>query len=326
MKENDARINALWIDDLPSDPGSDNSFEDLAAEVGIDIVNATNVEEGIRFLQNPSYQFDAIILDINCYRNSDEGAVTESSALSYAIQQLKEIKCNIPYFVYSALGEGGVTAVDIVIPEVNPWDNRKIYHKTKTKDRNDLFDAIKKAVENKEEFNIKQQFADAFGVINNGTLIGLVKSFKSPYFNNDTQFPHKIREAIEEVANKFASLGLITFSQDSNNHSKELSTFLGAKDSSPEGRRIGNKIVPSYIQRCLHMLSECANEGSHSYDDEIKTYKLPFLMEQGRAQYVNRILFFEMMQVLAWCKQLPLDNIEWKTKWINYFEEIRTTR
>lgn len=323
MGNDNLYINALWIDDLRCDPNSDEFFEDLADAQGINIVNVTNVDDGITKLQNPSLSFDAIILDINCYKHNSKDEVIDMDALTYALNRLKDIGCTIPHFVYSALGSAGNTVVNLVIPEINPWDNRKIYHKTK--DRNDLFEAIKKAVANSEDIQIKMQFSDAFGFIDDGKLLNIVKSARKKSFNNDSFFPKSIREPLEDIAHKFESLDMIVLNKYKNNHSKDFSEYLGSNNRY-EDLKIGNKFVPSYILRSLHMLSECSNEASHEYSKGVENYKIPFHLQSGKAPYLNHILFFELMQVLVWCNSLPLNDEKWRNEWKEYFNQIKSSK
>lgn len=120
------------------------------------------------YLDNPDYHFDAIILDINCYLFDTKGA-THQSALSYTIGELFKRNIETPYFIYSALDTRGIEIVETVIPKINPWDDRKIYHKPK--DVNALFEAINKAVKNSEDIQIKIRYKDAFGVVTDAALL-----------------------------------------------------------------------------------------------------------------------------------------------------------
>lgn len=315
-------INVLWIDDLEDQIDGGESFMARAeTKHNIIITNQPSVDDGINALRNPAEHYDAIILDINCRRNKERDGVVTYKSLSYAIQKLSEYRINVPYFVYSALAELGPTLVDVVITEDRFYDTISLYNKPA--DRELLFESIKRVVGEWPDFKIKRKYSDSFGIVPDGKLLELLKLIETDGFENNSDVPKMIRPLLENLAHFFAKHNLVklnyskTLDLDGDgiskyNHSKDLSFALG-KDKS-------NKYVPTYIQRTLHFLSECANEGCHSYNEIDAPYKIPYLLENGYAKYLNLHMIFGLLNVLAWANTLPFESNSFIEQWREYFK------
>lgn len=315
-------INVLWIDDLEDQIDGGESFMTLAeTKHNIIITNRKSVDEGIDELLNPSEHYDAIILDINCRRNKVTDGVVTYKSLSYAIQMLSQHHIDIPYFVYSALAEFGPTLVDVVVTQERIYDSISLYNKPK--DRDLLFESIKRVVSEWPDFQIKKQYANSFGIVPDGKLISLLRLIGNDGFENDSEIPKMIRPLLEKLAHHFAKHNMVNLNYkktpnldgdgvSKHNHSKDLSVAL-AKDRD-------NKYVPTYIQRTLHFLSECANEGCHCYSDYDAPYKLPYLIENGHARYLNMHMVFGLLNVLNWANSIPFESESFVAQWRDYFK------
>jgi hypothetical protein len=310
-------IKVLWIDDLEDQPDGGESFMTLAeTRHGILIDNCLTVDDGIRVLQNPTEHYDAIILDINCRRNKEVDGVVSYKSLSYAIQQLSKHNIDTPYFVYSALAEYGPTLVNIVVTEERTYDTTALYNKPA--DRELLFESIKRVVSNWDEFQLKKQYAEAFGIVPDGKLIELLKLLKTDGFETNTNIPKLIRPILEDLAHHFADHKLIVLNNkkienldgdeiSKSNHSKDLSLALS--------RDKNNRHVPSYVQRTIHFLSECSNEGCHSYKSEDAQFKIPYLIANGYAKYLNMHMVLGLLNLLVWANSLPFDSTDFASQW-----------
>lgn len=319
-------INALWIDDLPSDPNSDEFFTDEALIAGIDITNAVTVNAGMALIDNINNHFDAIILDINCFWRDSETEIPHHSALFYAIQELRTRNLDIPYFVYSALDADGIKIVESIIREVNPWDTRLIYHKPR--DRKLLFEAIKEAVRNSEDYRIRSRYNEAFGIVSDAGLLDLLKEFEQDESGRRLSVIRKIRPLFEELATYLHNEGLVRLDdakkiQDkdrSANIIKDCSAYIDLED----WRR---KFIPTHIKRLFHFVSQCANESEHYYgnmdikDEEVKN-KLTNMLPAGQSPYLNRLMVFGFLEILTWVNRLPVKDEGWKESWRNHFNML----
>lgn len=321
-------IKVLWIDDLEDQPDGGESFMTRAeTKHNILITNRQTVDEGIAMLRNPSEHYDALILDINCRRNKEQDGVVTYKSLSYAIQKLSEYRLNLPYFVYSALAEVGPTLVDVVVTQDRNYDAKSLYNKPA--DRELLFESIRRVVGEWTDFKLKSKYADAFGIVPDGKLLELLKLIEADDFENNSFVPKMIRPLLEDLAHCFAKHNMVKLNYKKipnldgdgvpkHNHSKDLSFAFG-KDKD-------NKYVPTYVQRTLHFLSDCANEGMHSYSDMEALYKIPYLLEKGRAKYLNKLMILGLLNVLAWANTLPFDSEPYKEQWREYFNINEKTK
>ena len=319
-------INALWIDDLPSDPNSDEFFTDEALIAGIDITNAVTVDAGMALIDNVNNHFDAIILDINCYWRDAETEIPHHSALFYAIQEIRTRNLDIPYFVYSALDADGIKIVESMIREVNPWDSRLMYHKPR--DRKLLFEAIKEAVRNSQDYRIRSRYNDAFGIVSDAGLLDLLKEFEQDESGRRLSVIRKIRPLFEELATYLHNEGLVRLDDAKKIQDKDRSTNI-IKDCSAyidleDWRR---KFIPTHIKRLFHFVSQCANESEHYYgsmdikDEEVKN-KLTNMLPAGQSPYLNRLMVFGFLEILTWVNRLPVKDESWKESWRNHFNML----
>lgn len=327
-------IDALWIDDRSMLQEDGHLFAALAKKSGIAITNAVTVDEGMAYLYNPRYHFDAIILDINCYLHNVSEEAPDQSALSYARDEI--IKRNhlrnidTPYFIYSALDTRGIDIVNLVVPKINPWDNRKIYHKPK--DVNALFEAINEAVKNSEDYQIKNRYKDAFGVVSDAGLLDLLKEFEKDESVRNLSVTRKIRPLFEELATYLHNTGLVRLDEAlkiqekdrSANIIKDCSAYIDLED----WRR---KYVPTHIKRLFHFVSQCANESEHYYGsldikEEAVENKLTNMLPIGDAPYLNKLMVYGFLEILAWVNRLPIKDEPWKESWRSHFKKLAESK
>ena len=322
-------INVLWIDDLGSHTDNEDYFEDVAEDYGIKIVNVPTVDDGMRLIDDNSMIFDAMILDINCYLHDKDREVPQSTALNYAIQEIckRKIYRKIPYFIYSAMDAEGIKVVNIVVPEINPWDNRKLYHKPK--DSRDLFEAIKTAVAKQENYQLREHYRRAFGIISDVELLNVIKNSKNSDFDTDHEFLWKCRKCMEQVVYFLNKNGLIDLEYasevvdmpGSSNHVKVCSEFFNLEDKA-------KKFIPTHIKRLFFLFSSCANESSHSHRDchrEPSEFKTPNLIESNKAPYLNQTCFYGLLTILGWVKGIMAkikNDSEYLTKWQQHFNSL----
>ena len=68
------------------------------------------------------------------------------------------------------------------------------------------------------------------------------------------------------------------------------------------GQRYMEELVPVYIQRAIHTCVDITNPGSHrsKTDADVK---------DGNAPYLIRSLIYNMLDILYWCKDLPIKSM-----------------
>lgn len=294
--EEDIFYNVLWIDDQPNE-----AFQDYAYNSHINIISKTCVKDGLEYIRDQNNIVDAIILDANCIISTDESEVPNINSLQYAITNLYSLNSNIPWFVYTGGSYAGKEALTYIIPktEYRPWDDRVYYNKPK--DREILFENIKKAVQNREETCIRHKFQDVCNIYPNTDLIELLveNEYQHDSMATDATIPNRIRGIIEWIMYFCYDRGVLGIPFNGTNIG-ECSKFLGQKQLW--------KYVPSYIQRLLHFLVVYANAGSHQFenhDDEITGESIKTDILNGNAKYVNETAVSALLNVLKWCNTLP---------------------
>ncbi len=293
-------IRTLWIDDKP-----DQGFISLARKSGMDITVKTNVNDGLASLEDRGFSFDAVILDANCVTTGEFGEVPEVSALTYAIGEVNRRHIDIPWFVFSGEGFEGDNSLEYIVPKNRPWDDRAFYRKSDQAD--ELLAAIKKAVGQYTRTRIKIKYADACNVYQEQDFIDLLAAFDGADddFDHDTGIPNTIRGIMDWVCFNFFS----EIFEGSN--IGECSRIIG------NGRL--SHIIPVYVQRSFHLLSEYANAGSHRYEqyfgEKPFAYKrriniaesLRSDISDGTAPYLNRLATLSLLTLLSWCYRLRED-------------------
>lgn len=299
--EEKIRLNVLWVDDMPTE-----NFMNEAYEYDLNITPATSIKSGLALLNDKSKVWDAIILDANSKLTDDDQEQPSLKALKEAINQLVHMRTNIPWFVYTGGDYEGVEHLEYMIKE-RAYDDRLYYEKPKQ--RFDLFDNIKKAVENNEVYLIRQKFTSVCNFYNDSNLVELLLEQEKEEFETDTTVPNRIRQVIEWIMRYFDGHGLL------------LVPFTGTNIADCS-RSLGNipQIVPIHVARSMHFCVEVCNNGSHA--DEIAAN-----IVSGDAPYLNRSLILNLLNILHWCPSLQKYEVEeLKKKVAQYQQETKEKR
>lgn len=299
---NELKLEVLWIDDEPTE-----AFKDEAFDEGINITNCSCVDEGIKELKNTSKVWDAIILDANCKITGNE-VEPDISALYKAIKHLLKADVSIPWFVYTAKSmDWSDNLRNLISDDSRVWDDRDFYHKPTQ--RYELFDNIKRAVENKESYLIRQKYAEICSFYNGSDLVELLLNYGSNDFDLDSSVPNRVRHIIEWVMRYFDDRGLLPIPFTGTNIG-QCSFSLGEIP----------QIVPIHVARSMHFCVEVCNNGSHA--DEITAN-----IVCGEAPYLNKSLLLNLLNILHWCPTLQrYEKEELKKKVIQYQQETRAEK
>ena len=298
-------IKVLWIDDNPTEF---SEFLDDAYDVGLDINVCKTVMAGLAELEDRNKIYEAIILDANCKIDDDEREVPQLAALSHAIAGIYARGINLPWFVYTGGAYEGKEALEHIIPQqYRNWDEQQWYNKPDQE--GELFDAIKKAVREREITKLKEAHPEAFKICPSQDLVNLLQRINEKEFERDERIPNIIRNIAEKICFFLRDNGIYPEEFKSSNRVKECSIFFTADKNST--------YVPIYIQRMFHFLSEYANEGSHPSDPR-ESSKIREDLSSGKAKYLNRIGVYALLTIFQWCDSFPIGNEE-KMKPIHIF-------
>lgn len=210
---------------------------------------------------------------------------------------------DIPWFVYTGGDYEGVEHLEYIIKE-RDYDDRLFYEKPKQ--RYDLYEKIKSVVAVRDEFMVKQKYADVCSFYKDHDLIELLKKYESEGFDTDKNVPHSVRLIIEWVMRYLEGVGLLPIAFTGTNIAK-CSSSLG---DIPQ-------LVPIHVARSMHFCVEVCNNGSHS--DEIISY-----IVSGETPYLNKSIILNLLNILQWCPTLQrYEKEELKKKVIQYQQETK---
>lgn len=291
------KLEVLWIDDEPND-----AFIDAAIEEGINITNCVCVEDGIKLLKDNSRVWDAIILDANC-KISGKEIEPEISALYRAIRFLYKENISIPWFVYTAKGiEWSESLKNLINDESRIWDDRDYYEKPSQ--RYELFENIKKAVDNSQAYLVRQKYAPVCNFYKEYDLVELLMEYNSDDFDTDTSVPNRVRQIMEWVMRYLECKGLLPIPFTGANIAK-CSVVLGDI----------HQLVPIQVARSMHFCVDICNDGSH--DMEVSAN-----IVSGDAPYLNKSLVLNLLNILHWCPSIEKYEKEELKKKVDYFMQI----
>lgn len=294
--EEDVRLNVLWVDDQPKE-----DFMNEAFEYGLDITPAPNVNSGLDALRDKSKVWDAIILDANCKITDDEQEQPSLKALKEAINQLVHMRTEIPWFVYTGGDYEGVEHLEYMIKE-RSYDDRLYYEKPKQ--RYELYENIKKAVDNSQAYLVRQNNAVVCNFYKEYDLVELLMHYKNDDFDTDSSVPNRVRQIIEWVMRYLEDKGLLPVPFVGSNIAK---CSMALSDI--------HQLVPIQVARSLHFCVDICNDGSH--DMEVSAN-----IVSGDAPYLNKSLILNLLNILHWCPSIEkYDKEELKNK-VAYYLQI----
>lgn len=299
--EGKVNLQVLWVDDMPSD-----AFINEAFKYGLSLTVCTSVNGGIQLLKDKSKVWDAIILDANCKLTDNEQEQPSLKALKEAMNQLIHMRTDIPWFVYTGGDYEGVEHLEYMIKE-RSYDDRLYYEKPKQ--RYELFDNVKKAVEANSSYIIRQKHLAVCSFYTDADLVDLLLKQDNEDFDTDTSIPNRVRQIIEWIMRYFDGRGLLSIPFTGTNIAK-CSSSLGEIP----------QLVPIHVARSMHFCVEVCNNGSHG--DEIIAN-----IAGGEAPYLNKSLILNLLNILQWCPSLKrYEKEELKKKVAQYQQETREKR
>ncbi len=276
--EEQMKLNVLWVDDMPTD-----EFMNEAYENGLSITAATSVRTGLSLLNDKSKVWDAIILDANCKLTDDEQEQPSLKALKEAISQLVHMRTDIPWFVYTGGDYEGVEHLEFMIKE-RPYDDRLYYEKPKQ--RYELYDNIKKAVDSSEAYRVRQKHALVCNFYTDYDLVELLINSNKDNFVTDTTVPGTVRKIIERIFRHLDTIGLLPVDFEQTN----LAACSKSLEEIPQ-------IVPIHVIRSMHFCVDVCNPGAHASSVHAD-------IASNVAPYLNKSILLNLLNILYWCPSI----------------------
>ncbi|GAB3307899.1 hypothetical protein GCM10027348_39340 [Hymenobacter tenuis] len=315
----------LWIDDECDTWGVDLQGDALDNE--IILKGFTSVEAGFEHLREDLSRYDAILLDVISFEKKEQKKGTESeTALDQARDHIMSLKHEkvFPFFVLT----GQKTKQDDK-SFVQRYEG-KLYKKGSTEDKAKLFAAIKLAVDEQPEAQLRERHAQAFAACTEqllGEAAGRllvkvlldVEKSKSNH-DDDAQF-NNLRQLVEAflyAAHRHQLLPTQCLKAGQVNLTSSSIFFSGRQVDPPQGGdsiKMLRPILPAVLAQSLRALIDLTNNGSHyqqsqqitQIDRETTRKKLQELREQVKTPYLLASLTYQLLDLLVWMKNILAD-------------------
>ncbi len=294
----------LWIDDQPTE-----TLQDLAGEFELDIHVETCYNNGIKWLSKNLEICMAVILDVKCKITDDPTEVASRNAFREKWLDVVELctqKKQIPWFVYTAGDYEGIEALQVMIP------SRQFYRKPI--DMGDLIKNISQAIDLSDMAMAVKKYGDVLNFYYNQPnqeeiikpLFRAIKIVEDNDITNTSAF-NDMRKILGWATAYMRDHGLLP-----ENLTRISSAYYYLNAISYRAK----KIVPDYIRLSFETCADVCNKGSHGEmegsTDETNNLIVDKVVTRGFAPYLIRSTFYELMNILIWCKKLPTteDGIE----------------
>lgn len=295
----------LWIDDLPND-----KFIIEAEEYDLDIHVEECYNDGIEWLRTNLDNCYAVILDVKSKITNAPKEVARREAFKEKwldVVQLCTQRKQIPWFVYTAGDYEGIEALQVMIP------SRQFYNKPA--DRTELLKNIVLAIELNdmaiavkkygEILNFYYSLQDSDDVVK--PLFRVIKIVEENDYKNTSAF-NDMRKILGWCVAYMREHGLFP---DDLTKISQASYYIRSINSgrvNVPGRR---DIVPNYIRYIFETCADTCNNGSHGKvegaTDDTNNLIVDSIVSKGDAPYLIRSTFYELMNILDWCKKLPTE-------------------
>jgi len=176
-----------------------------------------NAEEGLIFLDKNIELIDAVIIDgIFHLKAGTEGMATKNDAFETVVKRLFQLsdRKSIPCFILS----GQLSFSNTSQPFSSLLNNPKIFDKTSTTDRMELWAEIKKQANERIFTQIRTEYPEVFSIFTDkyigegyaGLFIAILRQLKEPNssFNYSFYFS-ELRKVIEGLFRAFAKYGIV---------------------------------------------------------------------------------------------------------------------
>ena len=296
-------IVVFWIDEAPRE-----DFLARLHEAGIQVFMKDNYVDGVQWLSNPHNLeiCDAVILDINCkIRHSDEHESTDSfrDYASRVLSRCEGEKKHLPWFVFTT-GVGDSASLLSAIPQ-RDWTRHQFYQKDT--DQQLLITDILELTQDSENVALRRRYNGVFDIFEDeGTtsrLYDIIRKIEDPQRTADTTVFNAMRKLLAYAVSYGKDHGLFTEDSDS---------IRAAEKRLADIYELAPEIVPSYILTNFRSLADTVNNGSHTKCEEEEAGSLAVDADvlSGKAPYLSRATFYQLLTVLQWMRKLPMKSEE----------------
>lgn len=274
----------LWIDDqyeLLSE-----LMERCEVINGFEITKCRFAKEGMKAFENHLEEWSAVVLDAKVLMES-LNEVPNLNGLRYCRDHINELKPRryVPMFVFTG-------QPDLISNEL--FENMVDKYYSKGDDDDQLIEDIITAADLQEETQIVHRHQVVFDTWpeSRHDLIRILKVLENEEWQNNSVL-NDVRKIMNDVMDRLYDCGLCTVKHDGSNLNA-CSIMLG--------QPFMEKIIPIYIQRAIHTCVAITNPGSHrtKTDADVK---------DGKSPYLIRSLIYNMLDILYWCKDLPMKSM-----------------
>lgn len=298
------KYKVLWIDDEPND-----CFIVEADSYNMDIHVETCYNKGIEWLRVNRDICMAVILDVKCKITDDPNEGDRSDAFKEKRDEISFL-CQqdyiIPWFVYTAGDFEGVEELNF-LPINKIYDPGHRYYK-KPEDLNVMLENIKRAIENREIVSYYKKYDKVIDFCPQMAreLFRIITIVEKNDFTNTSAF-NDMRKVIGWATAYMRDHGLLP------------SSVIRITSASYYLKCINfraKQIVPNYISYGYNTCEDVCNNGSHGKmegsTDDTNNLIVDELVDSGKAPYLIRSTFYELLNILSWCKTLPTTDEEIK--------------
>jgi len=293
-------IVVFWIDEAPR-----KDFLERMQTAGMQVFHADNYVEGVEWLSNPKNRdmCDAVILDVNCkIRHTDTRESTDSFR-DYAyrvMSRCEEGKTHILWFVFTT-GSGYDASLLSAIP-MRAWTRKQYY--LKDTDQQSLVNDIRELTKHSDNIALRERYAGIFDLCTDEVLTirlqEIIRKVEDEQNFSDTTVFNAMRKLLA-----FA----VSYARDHGLFDDNIATIRDAHKRLMDIHRIDPQIVPSYVTTNFGSLTDTVNNGSHSKYETTDDNKIAVDSDvlSGKAPYLTRVAFYQLLTVLHWLQQLPTE-------------------
>ena len=295
-------IVVFWIDEAPRE-----DFVERLHTAGMEVYFVDNYVDGVQWLDVPANinRCDAVILDVNCkIRRSDESESTDSFR-DYAyrvMSRCEEDDRHIPWFVFTS-AEGYDESLLNAIP-MRDWTRKQYY--SKYTDQQQLINDIRELTKHSRNIALRERFASVLDDWQDEAtairLFDIIKKMDDPNSGTDTTVFNAMRKLLAHA---------VVYAREHGLFSDDIDSIRAAQRQLEDLHALSPDIVPSYILTNYNSLIDTVNNGSHSKDeDEDGSLNVDMDVLTGKAPYLSRATFYQLITILHWLRQLPTESKE----------------
>lgn len=289
------RYNVIWIDD---EYDKQDAFIDYCKELGIDLYPYKVVSQGIKALDENISFWDAVILDVRVYCDSEDERPSEKGLRKAhdAILRLSvERKKEIPFFI--STGQPDLQSDQRFR---DGWGDFYI----KEKDDDKLIADLKAKVDMQFETQMHHKYSVAFDLLSekHSEMMRIAKIFEENDFKN-TSFFNDLRKLLSWLLVKYCTDHGIGKCYDGD----EAVSLSQAKGFLCSLKSTG--LIPYYIVKTIESCEYVAQNGSHSKvegkKDEMNALLVDDHASRGINPYIIPAAFMEFLSIVSWARTLP---------------------